>query len=143
MKRVLRFLILAGAVVTLAAMPTTALARSLVIASFDVVAKVGTDGTVDVTETIQPRFTGTWNGIYRTIPVEYRTSQGFNYSLFLEPVSVTDERGNELRYDVSRDRHYRKFKIWVPGATDVTRTVVVRYRVQNALKFFEDHDELY
>jgi uncharacterized membrane protein len=124
-------------------LPGGAIARSLVIASFDVVAKVGTDGTVDVTETIQPRFSGTWNGIYRTIPVEYRTSQGFNYSLFLEPVSVTDERGNELRYDVSRERHYRKFKIWVPGATDVTRTVVVHYRVENALKFFEDHDELY
>jgi uncharacterized membrane protein len=44
---------------------------------------------------------------------------------------------------VSRERHYSKFKIWVPAARDATRTVVLRYRVKNGLKFFEQHDELY
>mgnify|MGYP003449199296 FL=1 len=34
-------------------------------------------------------------------------------------------------------------KIWIPGATDATRTFVLKYRVRNGLKFFEDHDELY
>src|SRR5207244_12733280 len=40
-------------------------------------------------------------------------------------------------------RHYRKFKIWIPDAQDAARTVVFRYRVANALRFFADHDELY
>jgi hypothetical protein len=31
----------------------------------------------------------------------------------------------------------------VPGAVDATRSVRLRYRVANGLRFFEDHDELY
>ena len=42
-----------------------------------------------------------------------------------------------------RERHYLKFKLWVPGAEDATRTVVFHYRAVNGLRFFEDHDELY
>jgi uncharacterized membrane protein len=127
--------------VLLAVLP--AAARSLVIQSFDVTVRVNRDGTIDVTEVIRPRFTGSWNGIYRTIPVEYRTPQGFNYTLFLDVQSVTNEDGAALRFEVSRERHYRKLKIWVPAARDATRTVILRYRVKNGLKFFEEHDELY
>jgi uncharacterized membrane protein len=125
----------------LAAAP--AAARSLVIESFDVSVRVERDGSIAVTEIIRPRFTGAWNGIYRTIPVEYHTPQGFNYTLLLDLTSVTDESGRALRYETSRQRHYRKLKIWVPGARDATRTVILHYRVRNALKFFEEHDELY
>lgn len=39
--------------------------------------------------------------------------------------------------------HSQALKIWVPGAADAVRTVVIRYRVADALRFFEDHDELY
>lgn len=138
MRRRARLLFL---LVLLTAAPTAA--RELVIESFDVTVRVNRDGTLDVTETIRPRFTGSWNGIYRAIPVEYRTPQGFNYTLFLEVESVTDETGRSLRYETSRERHYRKFKIWVPNARDATRTVILRYRVKNGLKFFEEHDELY
>jgi uncharacterized membrane protein len=118
-------------------------ARSFVIERFDVTVVVDRDGTVVVSETIHPRFTGSWNGIYRDIPIEYRTPQGFNYTLFLDVLSITDDAGNDLKYETSRARHYRRIKIWVPGARDATRTVMLRYRVRNGLKFFEDHDELY
>lgn len=117
--------------------------RSLAIQEFDADIRVNVDGTINVVETIRPRFTGSWNGIYRLIPVEYRTPQGFNYTLLLDSVTATDEQGQSLRFKSSRDRHYRKFQIWVPGAADATRTVVLRYRVRNGLKFFEEHDELY
>ena len=56
---------------------------------------------------------------------------------------MSDETGAPLRYESSRERHYRKLKIWIPGAVDTVKTVVVRYRVLNGLKFFEEHDELY
>jgi hypothetical protein len=42
--------------------------RSLAIERFDAVIRVEADGTIDVTETITARFTGSWNGIYRSIP---------------------------------------------------------------------------
>ena len=120
-----------------------AAARELVIESFDADLRVNPDGTLDVTETLHPRFTGQWNGIIRFIPVEYRHPRGFNYTLLLDIQSITDENGNALRYESDRERHYRRFKIWVPNARDATRTVVIRYRVRNGLRFFEEHDELY
>jgi uncharacterized membrane protein len=117
--------------------------RTLVIERFDAAIEVSADGSIRVQETIRPRFTGSWNGIFRNIPVQYRTPQGLNYTLRLDIESVTDDEGRELRYESSRERHYRKIKIWVPGAADAARTVRLRYRVLNGLRFFDEHDELY
>ncbi len=127
----------------LAATGGRAAARSLAIERFDAEVVVARDATIEVTETIRARFAGAWNGLYRTIPVVYGTPQGFGYRLFLRPLGVTDGAGRPLRYHASSERHYRKFKIWIPDAQDAARTVVFRYRVANALRFFADHDELY
>jgi hypothetical protein len=121
----------------------TAGQRTLVIDRFDAKIDVAADGSIAVEEVIQPTFTGSWNGIYRTIPVEYRTPQGLNYTLRLTVDSVVDGAGDALKWESSRERHYRKLKIWVPGARDTTKTVVIRYRVANGLRFFDEHDELY
>ena len=126
----------------LAAMPVMA-QRTLVIERFDAQIVVDPDGSITVTETVRPRFTGSWNGIFRTVPIRYRTLQGFDWTIRLDQVSVTDGDGAPLEFETSRQRHYAKFKIWVPGAVDATRTVVLRYRVKNGLRFFEEHDELY
>ena len=138
--RALRLLIAAA---LLSAGSARAADRTLVIDKFDATVQVRVDGSIDVVETITPTFTGAWNGIYRTIPIEYRTPQGLNYTLRLEIEDVTDGSGASLRYESSRVRHYRKLKIWVPGAQDATRTVRIHYRVENALRFFDEHDELY
>jgi uncharacterized membrane protein YgcG len=118
-------------------------ARTLTIQSFKAEITVTPDGMVDVTETIQAHFAGAWNGLYRTVPIQYTTPQGLNYSLFVTPVSATDDSGNALKYETSSANGYLKFKIYVPDAVDATRTIVLHYRVSDALTFFEDHDELY
>src|SRR5262249_2051054 len=74
---------------------------------------------------------------------EYNTPQGMNYSLFLNVKSITDGSGAKLKFESSRDRHYRKLKIYVPGAEDTTKTIVIEYTVADALRFFDDHDEFY
>ncbi|MGD8320608.1 MAG: DUF2207 domain-containing protein [Gemmatimonadota bacterium] len=117
--------------------------RSMSIQRFDATLRVEASGWTDVREEIQVRFTGSWNGIYRTIPVEYRTPQGFSYRLFLKDVTVTGPGGEAYGFSSSRERHYRKLKIRVPGAQDATRTVFIHYRVRNALKFWDEYDELY
>ena len=117
--------------------------RTLVIQSFDAAIGVSADGSLLVEEVIVPRFSGSWNGIYRTIPVQYRTPQGLNYTLRIDVEAVTNAEGRALRYESSRERHYLRLQIWVPGATDTTRTVRIRYRVANGLRFFAEHDELY
>jgi uncharacterized membrane protein len=122
---------------------STTLARDLTIQRFDETVTVNPNGTIEVTEIIEARFTGFWHGIYRTIPVEYDTPQHLNYSLLLEPLSVTDDDGHALKYEQKREGRYLKFKISVPDAQDTTKTVMVHYRILNAIRFFDDHDELY
>ncbi len=117
--------------------------RTLAIEKFSANIEVNADGSIDVTETITARFTGKWNGIYRTVPVDYRTPQGFNWSLYLSDASATGPDGGALTLEQSRTGHYQKFKIWVPGAEDATRTISFRYKARNGLRFLEDHDELY
>jgi uncharacterized membrane protein YgcG len=117
--------------------------RSLAIERFDADIVVRPDGSVDVTERIAARFTGSWNGIFRTIPVEYRNPQGFNWTLRLDDVRVTDDAGQALEYETSREGHFLKYKIRVPGARDATRVVLLHYRAENGLRFFPEHDELY
>src|SRR5580704_16018208 len=109
-----------------AAMPASA--RTLVFKHFDSQIQVHPDGTIDVTEVMEAQFTGAWHGIYRTIPVEYTDDAGLNYTLLLEQ---------------NHEGRYIKFKIYVPAAEDATRTIVLHYRVLDALRFFQDHDELY
>jgi len=120
-----------------------AAARTLTIRNFKAEITITPDGNVDVTETIEAHFAGAWNGLYRTVPVEYTTAQGLNYSLFLTTVGVTDDAGNNLKYETSRANGYLKYKIYVSNAVDATRTIALHYRVSDALRFFEDHDELY
>jgi Predicted membrane protein (DUF2207) len=134
-------MVLALALLLLSATPLAE--RTLVIRSLDATIDVSADGSIVVEEHIVPAFTGSWNGIFRRIPVEYRTPQGLNYTLRLDIESVTDEEGRDLKYDISRERQYRKLRIWIPGATDTTKRVRLRYRVANGLRFFDEHDELY
>ncbi len=133
----------AAAILWLAAgIASPAFARTLTIQDFKSAIVVLPDGTTDVTETIQAHFAGQWNGLYRTIPVEY-DYHGLNYTLDLDLQSVTDDSGSTLRYETSRQHNYLQLKIYVPGADDATRTIVIHYRVRNAIRFFDDHDELY
>jgi uncharacterized membrane protein YgcG len=137
-----RLALAACAMCLLIALP--AAARELVIRHFDARVLVNADGSIDVTESITAHFIGSnWHGLYRTIPVEYNTPQGLNYTLFLEPVSVTDDAGRPLKYLRSRRGRYTKFKIYVPNPDDSTRVIVLHYRVPNGLRYFNDHDELY
>jgi uncharacterized membrane protein len=118
--------------------------KELRIEKFDAEILVTPNGSIDVTENIQVHFIGSpWHGLYRTIPVEYVTPQGLNYSLFLNVKSITDASGKRLKFETSRVRHYRKLKVYVPNADNSTQTISIEYTISDALRFFEDHDELY
>jgi hypothetical protein len=98
------------------------------------------DGVVDVSDH-HGAVHRSWNG--STGPSRWTTApQGFNWTLDLELVGASLE-GRALEVERERVRHFVKYKIWIPGARDTTRTVVLRYRARNGLRFFEDHDELY
>jgi hypothetical protein len=150
MRTLAALLLLAGAGVlplharaaALPAPPQTA-GRTLELREFHSSIVVRRNGSIRVTENLTVHFAGAWNGIYRVIPVEYRTNQGLNYTLRLQVIGATDNAGNTLRLEQDRDGGSLRLKMYVPGAIDVTRTISLTYEVQNALRFFEEHDELY
>ncbi len=118
--------------------------RSYWIEDFDATIVVGADGVLEVTEVIRFYFDGSYNGVYRDIPLRYNDNMGFNYRLRLDVLSVTDGSGTPLRYEVSNaSGGRRRITAWVPGARDAARTVEIRYRVERALRFCPEHDELY
>jgi len=119
------------------------LARSITIEDFSVAIQVDESSTLEVTETIRLRFEGQWNGIQRSIPVASRTPNGLTHHIGLHLQDVSNERGQRLKVERRRHGDDVDLKIYVPNAANAVRTVVIRYRVENGLRFFEDHDELY
>jgi len=117
--------------------------RSYSIEGFDAQIRVNRDASIDVTETITARFVGSYNGLYRTIPIKYRNAQGLNWTLGVSLQSARDDAGGNLRTETSREGANIKFKVWIPGAMNATRTLVLRYHATNGLRFFDEHDELY
>src|ERR1700737_991025 len=118
--------------------------KQLIIEDFHSEVLVMPDASIDVTETIRAHFFGLgWHGLYRSIPVEYVTPQGFNYSLFLRGKGVPDGQGHPLKFETSRERQYRKLKIYIPDPDNSVKTVAIEYTVSDALRFPEDHDEFY
>jgi len=128
----------------LCSLAVPAAARSWRIANFQVTIDVHPDGSSYVTERITAVFTGQYNGIYRTIPIEYPGPRGSNFTLFVNIIGVKDaDSGKSLRYESRRQGDYRQLKIYVPGALDTDKTIEIDYEVKNGTRFFADHDEFY
>ena len=134
---------LAVALVALSLGATPAAARSWRIADYALDARVERDGTAHLNERITFVFVGSFRGVYRTIPTEYPGPSGTNYSLLLRNFTVSDDAGNPLRFESEQEGDYRKLTIYIPGAVDTSKTVVIGYDVLNGLRFFPDHDEFY
>lgn len=124
--------------------------HSIALASFHADIEVQPDASALVTETLRVRFQGEWNGINRDISLQHMTAQGRRSRLRLSVLSVTDLDGRALRVETKHKLSRRSLKIWIPDARDATRTVIIRYRVANPLRFFRRasdpggiHDELY
>jgi len=113
------------------------------VADFKDTISIAADGTTLVSEQITLVFVGQWHGIHRTIPVEYPSAQGTNYTLFIRVLNITDGNGNKLKYDSNKSGAYRDLKIYIPDAIDATRIVNIDYSVRNGVRFFDNYAEFY
>ena len=146
-----RALLLIGALLLAVAAPAAAQDSTIVIRSFDTELAVQPDGSVEVTEIIRARFTGRWNGLTRDLLLHHNTAEGNREKLDLRIARITDEAGQPLRVEEeTEDGGWRRhLRIYVPGAENAERTVVIRYTLGNAVRFYfaEDtvpsFDELY
>ena len=138
-----RALALLAALLLLAG-PAAAQDSTIVIRSFDTELVVQPTGVLEVTEVIRLAFTGRWNGILRDLSLQHNTAQGRRQKLDVEVVGVTDGAGQPLRMERADadDSWIRRLKIWIPGAHDAERTIFIRYRVRNAIRFFYAQDSV-
>lgn len=111
--------------------------RSWFIEQFHTDLDVRQNGDVEVTESIRFRFNGSWNGIYRDLRLTPPDVYGRRDLFDVDLVSITDDAGRPLRFESSRQgARTQRWQVWIPGAQDASRTVVIRYVVHNALGFF-------
>jgi uncharacterized membrane protein len=134
---------LRGVILFCVVLITPAFAREWRITRFASDMTVAQDGTMTVREHIVLYFDGTYHGIYRDIPIQYPGPHGSNYTLFLTVTGVTDDQGNKLKYDSSVQDDFRHLKIYIPDAVNTTKAVEISYTVKNAVRWFDDYDELY
>jgi uncharacterized membrane protein YgcG len=133
-----RALLLIGAIAFSLGVDASAQVRSIRIRNFDALLAVHPDGSLDVTEQLTIRFTGPWNGINRDLSLQHKTAQGRATKLDVTIGYITDETGQRLRVEESDTDYGRthRLRIYVPGAGNADRQVVIRYRVANAIRFF-------
>ncbi|HEX9085114.1 MAG TPA: DUF2207 domain-containing protein [Gemmatimonadaceae bacterium] len=134
-----RTLLLVGALVVSLAPRASAQGRSIRIRNFDALLTVHADGSLDVTEQLTIGFTGQWNGIVRDLSLQHNTAQGRATKLDIKLGNITDgSSGERLRVEEeSKNNGWTLgLKIYIPGASDADRTIFIRYRVANAIRFY-------
>jgi len=101
---------------------------------------VNEDSSLDIKERIVYDFDYSQkHGIYRDIKLN-----GSDYNLVISNISVTDDEGSPLNFETHKSGDVMDIKIgsktsFISGK----RTYVISYKLQNAIKYFEDYDELY
>ncbi len=133
------------------AVNVNAQARDIRVRDYNALLTVNRDGTLDVVEQLTIRFTGEWHGLNRDLLLHHNTPQGRPTKLEVVDGPITDATGQPLVVEhQSLDGGWtRRYHIYIPGATDADRTIVIRYRVKNAIRFFfkssdvGELDELY
>lgn len=113
--------------------------------AFDQTIKVENDGTLSITENINVVFDTPRHGIFRDIPVKYKTDAGNPFNLRVKVVSVTDGSDSvNLPYSTSMEDGRLRVKIGDPDTTVKGQQYYrIRYRVSRALLFLKDQDQLY
>jgi len=131
-------------VLMLAFFAGSASAQDFTIEKFHSDIIVHEDSSLTVKETIEVEFHRPRHGIYREIPFKYTDEIGNTVRTPLDVLSVTDAAGNDWKYKIKRAGN--AINIRIGDAKKFVRGrqgYVITYNVENAILFFEDHDELY
>lgn len=103
------------------------------ISHFDVQINVGSDGMLDVTETITADFRSPMHGIYREIPVHYAVG-AHQYSLRFRLRAVDDDASQARTTKTTYHSNLVKIRIGDPDATVTGRNVYrIHYQVGRAM----------
>lgn len=124
--------------------PGIVFAQDFTINDFDVFISVNKDSSITVKETITVEFHRPRHGIYRDIPYLYIDSTGRTLKTPTAILSVTDGSGTNVPYRVIRQGNVIRVRIGdAKRYVSDTQKYEIFYKVENAILFFDDHDELY
>lgn len=141
MKGIFKLLLFAGFFILLV---STADAQDFTITNFHSDIQLNADGSYQVSETIEVRFHRQRHGIYREIPYIYIDELGDEMRTPLDVISVTKENGEEWETLIEYGSNTVYIRIGSPDYfVDGRQVYKITYLVENALLYFEDHDELY
>lgn len=119
-------------------------AEYFVIERFQSDIHVAADAALEIVETIDVRFDSPRHGIYREIPIRYRTDFGDRLRTPIEITSVRNVSGKDWPTKIETSGDVLSIRIGDPDRyVDGLVTYVISYTVQNALLFHDDYDELY
>jgi len=132
------FAVALGALTAVLGQSASAQGRSIALRNFDALLTVHPDGSLDVTEQLTFHFYGEWHGINRDLSLKHNTARGRATKLDVTAGYITDANGERLRVEESTigNGWTHRFKIYIPGASDADRTIIIRYRVANAIRFY-------
>jgi uncharacterized membrane protein len=105
---------------------------------------INTDTSISIIEEISYQTNLQKHGIFRYIPISY-SRNGLNYTAKVKNINITDKKtGLPIPFTQSSDSKNITLKIGDPNTTFTgTKIYRISYEVENALKRFQDHDELY
>jgi len=125
-------------------LPFTAQAQDFTINDFSANILINPDSSFTVKETLTVEFHQSRHGIYREIPYIYADSLGNNVKTPVKVLSVTNGEGNKLRAKVTKGGNIINIRIGDPNVyVSGIQKYEIFYKVENAVLFLEDHDELY
>lgn len=123
---------------------TSAFAQDFTIDKFHADITISENSSLTVKERIDVEFQRPKHGIYREMPFKYIDELGNTIKTPLKVLSVTDESGKEREYKVNRKGNVIYIRIGDPDRyVSGHQIYVITYKVENAVLFFDDHDELY
>jgi uncharacterized membrane protein len=116
-------------------------AETEIIKDFNANITIQKDGSILVTEKIVYDFGANQrHGIFRDIPLKSVNGP----QLYIGVLEVKDEAGKPYQYTSSITNNILKIKIGDPNILVTgSKTYIITYQVYNAIRTFEDHDELY
>ncbi len=121
-----------------------AFAQYFTINSFHSDITINKDSSFIVRETINVEFHMPRHGIYREIPFRYESELGKTIKTPIKVLSVTNDAWQDWEYIARKEGNVVAIRIGSPHKyVGGYQTFVITYKVENAVLFFDDHDELY
>ncbi|RPI37649.1 MAG: DUF2207 domain-containing protein, partial [Nitrospiraceae bacterium] len=143
MKRITFFLLLSISAIVVS-FPLVAYGADFTINDFNAAILVNKDSSFTVKETLTVEFHRPRHGIYREIPYLYTDSSGRKIKTPLEVLSVEDGAGNKRKAKIMKKGNIVHIRIGDPKSfVSGLQKYEIFYKVENAVLFFDDHDELY